>query len=300
MHLYRDWIIDAFNKDMPYDEFIRSQLAGDLMVSDSEQLRQARVIATGYIANARRFGSRVDDYPQHLTIEDTLDNLGRSLLGITLSCARCHDHKFDPVTTKDYYALYGIFSSTRYPWPGIELEQRQRDFVPLVSSDVWPSLKQQADEIKQQLDAAEKKVKGLKARLEKSKDEEKPQIQGELKEAENELERLKEKPRPYRTAYAVSEAEQVNDVAIQLKGDPTKLGDVIERRFFTVLGGQSLPADYVGSGRDKLVDWLFEDSNPLTPRVIANRIWQFHFGKGIVATPNDFGKQGYLPLIHSY
>ena len=93
------------------------------------------MIATGYIANARRFGSRVVDYPQHLTIEDTIDNLGRAFLGLTVSCARCHDHKFDPIPTADYYALYGIFHSTRYPWPGIELEKKQRDLVPLVSAE---------------------------------------------------------------------------------------------------------------------------------------------------------------------
>ena len=97
--------------------------------------KHERIIATGYIANARRFGSRVDDYPQHLTIEDTIDNLGRAFLGLTVNCARCHDHKFDPITAEDYYALYGIFHSTRYPWPGIELEQKQRDLVPLASAE---------------------------------------------------------------------------------------------------------------------------------------------------------------------
>jgi Protein of unknown function (DUF1549) len=100
----------------------------------NEDKRQ-RTIATGYIANARRFGSRVDDYPQHLTIEDTLDNLGRTFLATTINCARCHNHKFDPVTAEDYYALYGIFHSTRYPWPGIELEQRQRDLVALAPNE---------------------------------------------------------------------------------------------------------------------------------------------------------------------
>lgn len=135
MYLYRNWVIDAFNRDLPYDEFIRQQLAGDLTPGDDALDRRHRTIATGYLANARRFGSRVDDYPRHLTIEDTIDNLGRAFLGLTLNCARCHDHKFDPVSTEDYYALYGFFHSTRYPWPGIELEQKQRDLVPLVAAD---------------------------------------------------------------------------------------------------------------------------------------------------------------------
>src|SRR5687768_4819561 len=120
---------------MPYDQFIKAQLAGDLLTAKSEAEKKENVIATGYIANARRFGSRVSDYPQHLTIEDTIDNLGRTFLGLSVSCARCHDHKFDPIPTRDYYGLYGIFQSTRYPWPGIELEQTQRDLVPLVSTE---------------------------------------------------------------------------------------------------------------------------------------------------------------------
>ena len=99
MHRYRDWVIAAFNRDLPYDQFVREQIAGDLLGGDGDE-RLQRIIATGYIANARRFGSRVDDYPQHLTIEDTIDNLGRTFLGLTVNCARCHDHKFDPITDR--------------------------------------------------------------------------------------------------------------------------------------------------------------------------------------------------------
>ena len=83
---------------------------------------------------ARRFGSLVERYPWHLTIEDTIDNVGRTMMGLTISCARCHDHKFDPISTRDYYGLYGIFESTRYPFPGIELFQTQRDLVPLLEA----------------------------------------------------------------------------------------------------------------------------------------------------------------------
>ncbi len=146
---YRDWVIDAINHDLPYDEFVRDQLAGDLRVSDTEEDRYRRIIATGYLAGARRFGSRVDDYPWHLTIEDTIDNLGRTFLGITLSCSRCHDHKFDPVTMDDYYGLYGIFQSTKYPWPGIELEQRQRDLVALAPADKSAEVKQTLNAFRQ-------------------------------------------------------------------------------------------------------------------------------------------------------
>src|SRR6185437_4929854 len=164
MFLYRNWVIDAFNRDLPYDQFIREQLAGDLLPAANEEARRQQTIATGYIANARRFGSRVDDYPQHLTIEDTIDNLGRAYLGLTINCARCHDHKFDPISTEDYYGLYGFFQSTRYPWPGIELEQKQRDLVPLVSADEAQRAAEAHRAKQQQLDAEAQ-------RLEKARDE---------------------------------------------------------------------------------------------------------------------------------
>src|SRR5262249_36030202 len=141
MYRYRDWVIAAFNRDQPYDEFVREQLAGDLMAGPpgaaSERERRDRLIATGSLANSRRHGSYEDArYPWHLTIEDTIDNLGKVFLGVTLGCARCHDHKFDPFLAEDYYALYGFFSSTRYPWPGIELDRVPKDLVPLGPPDV--------------------------------------------------------------------------------------------------------------------------------------------------------------------
>ncbi|HSJ02410.1 MAG TPA: DUF1549 domain-containing protein, partial [Verrucomicrobium sp.] len=131
-YLYRNYIIQAFNADVPYDRFLTEQLAGDLLPAADQEERNRLSIATGYLAMARRFGSLVERYPWHLTIEDTIDNMGRTMMGLTISCARCHDHKFDPVSTRDYYGLYGIFASTRYPMPGLELLSMQRDFVPLV------------------------------------------------------------------------------------------------------------------------------------------------------------------------
>ena len=119
---YRNWVIQAFNSDMRYDEFLRRQIAGDLMDKPDP-------IPTGYLAIARRFGSGGDEF--HLTIDDTIDNVGKTLLGLSIACARCHDHKFDPIPSRDYYALYGIFESTKYAFPGIEAYPHARDFVAL-------------------------------------------------------------------------------------------------------------------------------------------------------------------------
>ncbi len=295
MHRYRDWVIDAFNRDLPYDEFVRDQLAGDLRGGATEEERYQRIIATGYIANARRFGSRVDDYPQHLTIEDTIDNLGRSFLGTTLSCARCHDHKFDPIPTRDYYALYGIFESTRYPWPGIELDKQQRDFVPLVPAADRDAAEQKLANWQKEQTRLDKDVDKLKEELKKAKDEEKQAFEAKLKDAERAAKEHRDGEMPFETAYAVADAESPGDAAIQEKGDPAKPSDVVPRHFLTVLGGQELPEDCESSGREQLAEWIVADDNPLTARVMANRIWQHHFGRGIVPTPNDFGKQGKPP-----
>ncbi len=295
MHRYRDWVIGAFNRDLPYDQFVREQLAGDQLPGANTAETHERLIATGYIANARRFGSRVDDYPQHLTIEDTIDNLGRAFLGLTINCARCHDHKFDPITAADYYALYGIFHSTRYPWPGIELEQKQRDLVPLVEpgklADADAARKAYDDE-KRRLD---KSVQKLKDALKDKTGEEKKEWETKIKDAEQALKDFVKKGLPFELAYAVADAKKIENVALQQKGDPAKPGPVVPRRFLTVLNGGEIPTSDKSSGRRQLAEWIVARDNPLAARVMANRIWLHHFGKGLVPTPNDFGKQGKPP-----
>ena len=295
IHRYRDWVIDAFNRDLPYDEFVRDQLAGDLRGGSTDEERNKRIIATGYLANARRFGSRVDDYPQHLTIEDTIDNLGRSFLGLTISCARCHDHKFDPITNRDYYGLYGIFHSTRYPWPGIELDKRQRNFVPLVAPESRAEMEQALAARMKEQSRLDDDVKKLKDALSKTPDSEQKGAMQALQDAKRRAKDYLEQPPLFETAYAVAEAQTPEDVAIQLKGDPARPGDVVPRHFLTVLGGKELPADSDVSGREQLAEWILATENPLPARVMVNRIWQHHFGHGLVPTPNDFGKQGKPP-----
>ena len=130
---YRNWVIDAFNQDKPYDQFLTEQIAGDILAdrlpADAPAARFAELVpATGFVSIARRFGFDTD-HDQYLTIDDTLDMLGKSVLGLSISCARCHDHKYDPISAHDYYALYGIFESTRYPSPGCEKSKTPRDLV---------------------------------------------------------------------------------------------------------------------------------------------------------------------------
>ena len=295
---YRDWVVRAFNRDMPYDQFLREQIAGDLLPADSPAEKNERTIATGYLAIARRFGgSRLGEH--HLTIEDTIDNLGRALLGVSLSCARCHDHKFDPYTMHDYYGLYGIFESTRFPFPGAEADKKQADFVPLLSAEEIERLMAPHREQLATLDAEIKTLETAEAEAKKLPDgpEKKPAVDAataKLTDARKRRAALAAETPVIDDAYAVADGKPAN-TRMQLRGDPKRLGDEVPRHFPHVLGGQTVAEGDKTSGRLQLANWLTDPANPLVARVMANRVWQYHFGRGIVSTPNDFGPRGQTP-----
>ena len=130
---YRNWVYDALARDLPWRDFVRLQIAGDVFrAAADDDARREGLIATGYLAIARRFGHDIDK-DVHLMHEDLIDNLGKNMLGLTTGCARCHDHKYDPVSAEDYYALYGILDGTKFPFPGCEAKGQPRDMVPLLS-----------------------------------------------------------------------------------------------------------------------------------------------------------------------
>jgi len=382
---YRNYVIESFNKDKPYDQFIREQIAGDILARHSsprvdgrlpegeedeveipgakkpsaeeiEKSRQEKIIASGYLAISRRFGSRNKE--MNLTIDDTIDNLGKAFLGLSVSCARCHDHKFDPIPQRDYYALYGVFNSIRYSFPGAEIYPHPAEMVALVGGKEAENFYKQQKELSEIDDAIErlKSERGVAARNKKMKETaaanaETPAAAGkEAKPSEakrnNETAAAQETKAEARKnsegisadydrdivnnqkaqaskrmpdeveaewtnvrlrqselharyikipkAYAVVEGLPAN-ARIQRKGDPKNLGDEVPRGFLTILGGQQVPKDHRGSGREFLADWIADSKNPLTARVMVNRIWEYHFGKGIVQTPNDFGSRGKQP-----
>ncbi|MFM8285600.1 MAG: DUF1549 domain-containing protein, partial [Planctomycetaceae bacterium] len=145
---YRNRVVEVFNRDEPWDQFLRDQIAGDLPESppqtggsaalepgDTAATRSTkRLVSTGFLALSRRFGFDSENY-HHLTIQDSIDTVGQAVLGLSWGCARCHDHKFDPVSTRDYYGLYGILASSRYPFPGSEQKQKVRTLAPLVPAE---------------------------------------------------------------------------------------------------------------------------------------------------------------------
>ncbi len=320
---YRNYVIESFNTDKPYDQFLREQIAGDLLPSVNDEDHFQKIVATGYLATARRFGSR--NYDFHLTLEDLIDNMGKTVMGLSLGCARCHDHKFDPVPTRDYYALYGIFESSRFAFPGTEIYNHTKDFTPLIADHAEAAKRiAEANELAQ-LDEKVEKLKEEKKRLERGEKiaMEKFRPLPSLKTQENtpdESQPVSDKPMrtsrdakreqeaavarqaelvknadAYPKAYAVMESDRVKNARLHRKGDPRSPGGEVPRGFLTVLGGQTLPPEEKGSGRRELADWLSASENPLTARVMVNRIWQYHFGRGLVKTPNDFGARGERP-----
>ena len=299
-HLYRDYVIDAFNADLPYDRFLHEQLAGDLLAKDAPETDYARlVIATGFIAQSKRIGTReLED--MHLIIEDTLSTFGPAILGLSLRCARCHDHKFDPLTMEDYYALYGFFASTQYPFAGAEEVRKQTKFAPLIPpSQVQPLValeKLSWPASKSQIDSLEKKAAAGSGSGEFDETQ-KNETEKQLKSLREKLASL-EKSDPLEgvaTAYAVEELKPV-DVAIQINGDPNSRGDQIARRGPPkILDASPLAIPSGTSGRLELAQWLTTTANFLTARVMANRVWQHHFGRPIVPTPSDYGFRGTPP-----
>lgn len=255
---YRDWVVKAFNTDVPYDRFIKMQIAGDLVapassgpVSQAGSVRDAdNIAALGYFAlGPVYYGGAIDD-----EYDDRIDTLSRGFLGLTVSCARCHDHKFDPIPTKDYYSLLGVFSSTEY-----------KEYVLKDDGSI--------DE------------KGTQ--LPTDKEAEKKDPKDEKKDPK--LDKRKS------VLHALTESNKQKNARVRIRGNSGNLGDEAPRRFLRVLAGDNPAPFNKGSGRLDLAECIANKDNPLTARVMVNRIWAYHFGRGIVNTPGNFGSLGERP-----
>ena len=225
---YRDYVVRALNDDVPYDRFLTEQLAGDILAARETGLTHQRradlIVATGYLAVARRFG--FDSVKDHfLTLEDVIDVLGKSVLGLTVGCARCHDHKYDPISSEDYYALYGIFDSTRFPFAGCEKNRALRDLVPLVPADeLAAALRKLEDEVRRCEQEREKKDRQARAAAGKP---DHAALLALARQAAVARDQAKKKRDDYGsslpTAYAVAEGKPHN-VRIHKRGDPDSPG----------------------------------------------------------------------------
>ncbi len=268
---YRDWVIEALNADLPFDRFVMLQIAGDLM---SDAVLDDRP-AVGFFATGPTFESDGGDAVSRAkaraeSLDDKIDALSRGFLGLTVACARCHDHKFDPISTIDYYALAGVFHNTKIvdtPFVGPEIVQQFEQASAKVTAQ------------KTRITAAEKndedvvKIAALRVELEQLEDQLPPQ---------------------YPTIHSLADTGS-EDLQIAIGGNPMQRGDRIPRRMLRAVSGQQIQPLDQGSGRLQLAQALVRTDNPLTSRVMVNRVWQHHFGRGIVETPGNFGQLGARP-----
>jgi hypothetical protein len=278
---YRDYVIKSFNQDKPFDQFIKEQLAGDQLPARNEEERNEHLIATGVLVMGPKLLAQQDRIQLALDVADEqIDLTSKAFLGLTVSCARCHDHKFDPISTKDYYALAGIFKSTvtlsgTLPRNNRVMYWMERPLAP----DAMVSARKAHDDA----------VKKLQDQLKKTKDEaEKTRLSAEIKALEAKA------PPAVPMAMAVQDGK-VEDLRVHVRGSYKNLGDPAPRGFLTTVAGRREPVPAEKSGRLELAEWIASPENPLTARVLANRVWLHHFGRGIVATPDNFGRLGERP-----
>jgi hypothetical protein len=310
---YRDYVIDAFNSGMPYDQFLIEQIAGDLLPVDESDpnaatVRNRRLIATGYLALGPKVLAEPDATKMEMDIiDEQIDSLGKGILGLALGCARCHDHKFDPFSMRDYYALAGVFKSTRVMENFTKVARWQENEVP-TQADLARKAQHDAvvAEQKQKIDSLVAEAR--KAALSNLPDSVKPpedadlekqfpkETQEQLKKERDQLKELeKENSGLIPTAMGAKEAD-VQNVALHLRGSHLTLGDIVPRRVPEVFQpGELSEFSPQNSGRLELARWLTSPDNPLTPRVMVNRIWRWHFGAGLVSSPDNFGLLGERP-----
>ncbi len=334
---YRDWIIESINKDVPFDRFVKLQLAADQIPgTPREDLRALGYLGAAQIYHKDQrlsadvvFGFVSDDW------DERIDAVSRGLLGMTVACARCHDHKFDPIPTKDYYGLAGVFASTmraerptfeidpkleeRYLWIQRRLQDLKysADLLTNEASTVVDSDKRVA-KWKAEIETLHTEMEGLREQypqlvqhIERFWTFPPPRIPGAPAPAQGATRRLNPQPSDpfmntvYDAAQYIDGSDpqytmityrpgEARDLPVMLHGNVATPGEIVPRHFLRVLSkGDSTFKQ--GSGRRELGESIFGDGAPLAARVIANRVWGWHFGKPLVATTSDFGVNGDKP-----
>jgi mono/diheme cytochrome c family protein len=280
---YRDYVVGAFNDDLPFDQFVLEQLAGDLLDSKDIAVRHRRLIATGFLSLGPKVIAEVDEKKMEMDIVDEqIDTVGRAFLGLTLGCARCHDHKFDPIPIADYYGLAGIFRSTK-TMDHFKKIARWHEH-PLASAND-PAIKA----------AHESEIARQKATIEDLLRKPADETKDNLKRLRADLAKLEKAGPTLPTAMGVADGTTV-DTPIHPRGNHLKIGKMVPRHVPVILTGERAPSfDARTSGRLELACWLVQPDHPLTSRVMVNRLWRWHFGHGIVRSTDNFGTLGELP-----
>ena len=275
---YRDWVIDAWNRDLAYDKFVELQIAGDTTGDYNN------AIATGFFALGPSYRSDGGDpdskaAAQIETLADRVDTFSRAFMALTVSCARCHDHKFDPIPTMDYYSIAGIFQNS---------PTHVTPIAPAEQVKIRNDAKAQVDNLNKPIGALDKKIKDAK---DNATDEDKQTLETLKSERDQAQANM---PPDYPNAHVLREGGNGN-MHVALRGDLRKQGDIAPRRFLRLVAGAE-PVEFTnGSGRKELAKAVTDRNNPLTSRVIVNRIWMHHFGRALVTSPSNFGTLGQEP-----
>lgn len=299
---YRDYVFDSLNEDKPYDEFVREQIAGDLLKATTDHDWQEQLIATGFLAMGTKSLNESNPRQHRMDVADEqIDTMGQAILGLTISCARCHDHKNDPIPTTDYYALAGIFLSTDTFFGTVRSAQNKRASrlleLPIEDPRVTAQKYSKTDIERMQ----QQRTQLLQFRRSARANEETSQqqlagIRRRIASIEATLAEIESDGTPITTAMGVQDGAQPGDTKVLLRGDVEKPAQLVKRGFLQVLeGGGAVRISPGESGRRELADWLTSVENPLTARVMVNRIWLKLFGKGFVASPNNWGTTGKTP-----
>jgi hypothetical protein len=314
---YRDYVIAAFNSDKPFDRFLREQLAGDLLPFDSPQQRAEQLIATGFLLLGDLTIVEADKPKLRIDVADQqVDKIGRAFLALTIGCARCHDHKFDPIAQRDYYAIAGILNSTEsvqraqwgvWSWPTVldlpesdsqqnsrqALAERQRQQI-----ESWKTDRDRQREQKKDVDAAlakpeaaaaDESIRTALTKTQAGLNDRLQRLDADIQHAEF---FLATQPK----AFAVRDIAEPADMQITIRGNAYALGDKVPRGFLQVAStGTQVELPPRQSGRLQLADWIAGRDNPLTSRVLVNRIWQKLYGEGLVRSIDYFGLPGEKP-----
>lgn len=296
---YRDYLIESFNADKPYPQFVTEQLAADILLQQRiEAARRARqepptdqrvLAALGFLTLGNQHDGRRNDI-----IDDRIDVTTKAFLGLTVSCARCHDHKFDPIPTKDYYSLYGVFANTaepnivfRAPTLSTQLEKTPELVDYMVKTGELMTR------------GAELQKEFLEMRRARTRDPEKRRQlvrqEGQLQREIGQLEMTH--PGAPARAHVLTDVARPRDYPVLIRGEAQNTGEIVPRRFLEILSDdpKDRPTWREGSGRLQLAQTITDPRNPMTARVLVNRIWQEHFGQGFIATPDDLGNMAGAP-----
>ncbi|HTB79356.1 MAG TPA: PSD1 and planctomycete cytochrome C domain-containing protein [Opitutaceae bacterium] len=293
---YRDYVIAAFNQDKPYNQFIIEQLAADRLLieqaksthTDIKQSGISSLAALGFLALGNQYNGNIRDI-----VNDQIDVTSKAFLGLTVSCARCHDHKFDPIPQKDYYSLYGVFANCKTPAKIADLpfvhpvprDAAYQDYAAKVAALAQREKQLNADFIefrRSREKDPEKRKEFLRREVE---------LQTDIGDLES------DSPGAPPRSCVVFDVTHPQDYPVLLRGEAENKGDIVPRRFLEILSPdpKHRPEWRADGGRLELARAIADPANPMTARVLVNRLWQQHFGHGFVDTPDDLGNQSSPP-----